>query len=192
LTKRSPKDDKARASAPSSVDRQFDTVYDELCRLAHRQRAGWRRDNSLNTKSLVHEAYLKVGGDHEAGFDNRFHFLCVASKAMRQVLVDHARRMKAAKRPDLRERVDLRESRMGSAGVVDFDDEKALLVIALNAALEEYERLFERQAQVFDCRFFLQLSVEETARAVGISPATTKRDYAHAVVWLNERLGGTN
>jgi len=165
----------------------FELVYEELKRRAHRQRAAWRGDLTLNTTAIVHEAYLKLADTHP-GFENRQHFLCVAAKAMRQVLVDYSRLRLAEKRGGDRRRVSLTESRLADSGRITLTAERAAELIRLDEVLGRLRDAAERQADVVDCRFFAGLSIVETAEAIGISPATVKRDWANAQLWMYRHL----
>jgi len=155
----------------------FDLVYGELHRLARAQRRRWEGDTTLDTTSLVHEAYLKLVGQGEKRWNDRNHFMAVAATAMRHLLVSYARRRRAAKRG-------------GGAEPIPLDDfnpvseEVAEDVVALHESLERLEAVSPRQVSVVEARFFLGLSVEETATALAISPATVKRDWAMASAWL--------
>ena len=164
----------------AALDRLFPLVYDELReRARHRLRS--RRDGeTLSTTALVHEAYLKLAGSEHASYNDRVHFFAVASRAMRQILVDHARQAATAKR--------------SGGAVVDFDPDqiadagRAEELIALDEALAMLERLDERLARIVELRFFGGLSVEESADALGISPRTVKRDWRKARAFLHTAI----
>ncbi len=160
-------------------------VYEELRRMASSQ---LRRESNatLGTTALVHEAFLKLV-DHKAlGFDCRAHFFGAAARAMRQVLVDHARKRLSQKRgegqrPDSLEMLNL-EGRSVPAEVASEE------LISLDEALDRLEALDPRRARVVECRFFAGLSVEETAHTLGISERTVKRDWRGARAWLYKEL----
>jgi len=158
-------------------------VYDELRRVARRSLAGQRNDHTLQSTALVHEAYLRLAGPRAMHWQNRSHFFAVAAQMMRQILVDHARRRLAAKRG-------------GSSLTLSLDEAVALPqqtrvdLVALDDALTRLAELDQRQSQVVELRFFGGLSVEETARALGISVATVKREWAVARAWLYAELHG--
>jgi len=170
------------AGEPGALDRLFHAVYDELKRLAHGQRARWEGDYTLSTTALVHETYLKLVRQKDASWEDRAHFYAVAGKAMRHILVNYAERRQAQKRG-------------GSAVVVSLDEanpvapEAAEEILALNTALEQLALIDERQSRVVECRFFAGLPIRETAEALGISPATVKRDWAMASAWLRREMG---
>jgi RNA polymerase sigma factor (TIGR02999 family) len=167
-----------------AVDRLFSMVYDTLKRLAHRQREQWHGDFTLNTTAIVHEAYLKLFDQKNAEWESQAHFLSVASKAMRHILVDYARRRKAEKRGGNVSRVSLHEVRTPSAEAITITDDKADTLVALDDALKRLAEVEPREASVVECRFFGGMTIAETATALGVSPMTVKRDWAMAQAWL--------
>lgn len=157
-------------------------VYEELRRIARSQLRG-SAGATLNTTAVVHEAYLKLGGARGIDYQDRGHFFAVAANAMRQVLIDSARRKLADKRGGgaahtLLDDVD-----------VPFDDRAAELV-ELDTALDRLAELDERAAKVVELRFFAGLNVEETAISLGVSAPTVKREWRRARAFLNRELGG--
>ena len=171
----------ARNGDAAAFDELFPLVYEVLRRIAHRKLAGERPGHTLATTDLVHEAYLKLVRLDRIEWRGRAQFLALAARAMRNILVDYALRRKAEKR--------------GGGGVrVTLDDQLALAeasendVLAVHAALERLEAIDERQGRVVECRFFAGMSIEETAAALGVSPASIKRDWALARAWLNREL----
>jgi RNA polymerase sigma factor (TIGR02999 family) len=164
-----------------ALDRLFEAVYGELKRLARTQRRQWSGDFTLNTTALVNEAYLKMVRQGAVSWADRSHFYAVASRAMRQILVNYAERRSAAKRG-------------GGAEVLSLDEvnpvapEAAEEILALDEALQRLAVLEERQSRVVECRFFAGLSVAETAEVLGLSPATVKRDWALASAWLRREV----
>jgi RNA polymerase sigma factor (TIGR02999 family) len=164
-----------------SLDRLFSLVYDELKGIAHWQleQAGPRRP--LDTTALVHEAYLKFAGAEKPRWEHRRHFYRVAARAMRQIIVDQARRHRARKREGKLERIELDE------GAVRVEDQAEEL-LALDAALEKLDARDPRLAQVIELRFFAGLSVEDTARALEVSDRTVKRDWRLARAFLHREL----
>jgi RNA polymerase sigma factor (TIGR02999 family) len=151
----------------------FSIVYDELKRVAHRQLRS--QDATLCTTELVHEAYLKLGNSPDADWDSRAHFFGSASRAMRQVLVDFARRRRADKRGGSWRRVSL--SDVGAALEIELDE-----ILALDDALEHLDAVDPRLREVVELRFFGGLSNEDVGRILGVSPRTVERD------WLKARL----
>jgi len=169
----------------NSLDRLMPLVYDQLRRISHRQLRGERRGHTLSTTALVHEAYLKLVDIEAVDWRDRGHFFAMAGRLMRRVLVDHARTRKRRKRGGDWVRVPLDR-------VLDVSVERADTLLALDEALDRLEARNERQSRVVHYRFFVGLSVEETAAALGISEATVKRDWAYSRAWLNRALAPTN
>ena len=172
-----------RAGDREARDALFSAVYTELRRLAAGQRRRRGASETLNTTALVHETYLKLIGHDKASWNDRGHFFAVAATAMRHILVDYAERRQAAKRGGGRPEVPLDE-------VNPVAPEAAGEILDLHEALSQLQADSPRQARVVECRFFAGLGVEETALALDVSPATVKRDWALARVWLNEVLSG--
>lgn len=162
-----------RLGDPGAVDRLVPLVYDELRALAKRELYREAAGHTLHPTALVHEAYLKlVGGSLQAA--DRAHFLAIAARAMRQVLVDHARRRMAAKRGG-----DLVCTTLTNSGArVDFRPDE---IIALDQALEHLE---ERQRQIVEFRFFADMEEKEIAAVLGISDRTVRREWVKARAWL--------
>lgn len=156
-------------------------VYDDLHRRAARYLRGERPGHTLEPAALVHEAYLRLLEQERVGWQNRAHFFAAASETMRHVLVDHARGRAAKKRGGDRTRVTLEDSLFGSAG-------RNIDLLALDEALTELARHGPQQAQMVVLRFFGGLSIEDTACALDISPATVKRDWSLAKAWLHRRM----
>lgn len=168
-----------------ALDRLVPMVQKELRVLASRHLAReWRHDR-LQTTAVVNEAYIKLFGQRQVDWQNRGHFFAIAAQVMRRILVDHARR-------------ELRPKHGGGAARVEVDDAIAspspaidpLDALALDRALEELEQLDPTQARIVELRFFGGLTVEETAAAMGTSPATVKREWALAKGWLYRALTG--
>lgn len=166
-----------REGERAATDRLFELVYDELRRLARQVRRG-RASETLNTTVLVHEAYLKLAPSEGLPASDRIHFRRLMGRAMRQVLADAARRRTAAKRGGREVAVTLDPAVAGDLVP------RAVEFLDLDRALEELRRIDERRADVVECRFFAGLDVEETAEALGISPATVKRDWRVTRAWL--------
>jgi RNA polymerase sigma factor (TIGR02999 family) len=158
-------------------------VYKELRRLAHYHLQSERPDHTLQSTALVHEAYLRLMGGHPIQFENRAHFIAVASRLMRQVLVDYARERKAQKRSGgvriVLEHLDQL--------AVDSDAE----LLALNDALEELVRIDPRQGKIVEMKFFGGLSAPEISEVMNLSRATVDRDWATARVWLHRQMSRT-
>lgn len=172
----------AAAGDPAAMDRLMPIVYGELRAIAHGRMRGERRDHTLSTTALVHEAYLKLVDLDRIQYRDRAHFFAIAAQAMRYILVDHAQRRNAQKRGGGRTRVSLENTPL-------MTEQQALEVLALEDALVRLRTLSERQHQVVECRFFAGLTIAETSAALDISPATVKRDWNAARAWLNRELG---
>jgi len=160
-----------------AFDAVFSTVYEELHRLARGHRRRWDGNHTLDTTSLIHEAYLKLVDQDQASWNDLSHFLAVAARAMRHILVNYAERQRAAKRGGGQEPLPVEEA-------IHMDSETAEEILALNEALDRLEAENERQAKVVEARFFGRFTIEETADLLGVSPATVKRDWALASAWL--------
>jgi RNA polymerase sigma factor (TIGR02999 family) len=166
----------------SAMDRLFPLVYREFHGRAHQQLAHRRPGETLSTTALVHETYLKLAGSSRQSYEDRLHFFAVASRAMRQILVDYARRNAAEKRGSGRA-ITLEPDAIGNP---DRSDE----LLALDEALEQLQELDPRLVQTVELRFFGGLSVEETADTLGVSPRTVKRDWQRARAFLFRSVSG--
>jgi RNA polymerase sigma factor (TIGR02999 family) len=165
----------------AALDELLPLVYQELRRLAHHQLQQERAHHSLQTTALVHEAYLRLAGQQEVDWENRYHFFGLAAQMMRRVLVDYARARKSEKRGGGAVRVSFSQAK----GKVE---DRAAEVIALDEALRALEKLDARQSQVIELRYFGGLSVEETAGALKVSTGTVLRDWRMACAWLHREL----
>jgi RNA polymerase sigma factor (TIGR02999 family) len=170
-----------REGDATAVDRLFPLVYDELRRIAHRQLSRERADLTLGTTALVHEAYLKLVDQTRAQWADRSQFFAISARAMRRILVDHARQHLAGKRGGRRERVNLDEETLSL-------DQRADLLVAVDEALDRLRAVDERASRVVECRFFGGFTEEETAAALGITDRTVRRDWARAKGWLYDAL----
>ena len=171
----------------AALDALFPIVYDELRLLAHRQRRRWNGDTTLGTTALVHEAYLKLVDVDRIGARTSVHFLRVAAMAMRQILCNRARDQKALKRGGDSPKVDL-DGIADKVAPPGLADGQADMLTDLDDALRRLEEADPRLGEVVECRFFGGLTIEETAKALGTSPATVKRDWALAKAWLYREL----
>ena len=165
----------------SARDALVPLVYDELRRIARRCLAGHRVDHTLQPTALVHEAYLRLARSDSAHWQDRVHFFALAAQMMRQILVDHARKQSAAKRGGNAFTVLVNEA-------LAVSNEKSLDLVALDNAMKQLAELDPRQSQIVELRFFGGLSIEETAAIVNISPATIKREWATARLWLHQAM----
>jgi RNA polymerase sigma factor (TIGR02999 family) len=172
----------------SAFGNLFPLVYQELKGIAQRHRRGWSGAETLGTTALVHEAYLKLVEQEHLAFANRAHLLAIASRAMRQILVDYARYKGRAKRGGRAKHVNVEqvEELLGGSPQMDDLDEDTILEFA--QSLQRLQAESERHCSIVECRFFAGLSVKETAEALHISPASVKRGWALAQAWLRRDL----
>ncbi len=167
---------------PSAVNRLLPLVYDELRKLAAARLAHENPGQTLQATSLVHEAYLRLAGSGaEQAFDHRGHFFAAAAEAMRRILVDKARHKKSQKAGGQQKRVELAR--------IDADNKgPGPDILALNQALERLEILDPRAAELVKLRYFVGMTILETAAVLGISAATAKKDWAYAKTWLRAEM----
>jgi len=159
-------------------------VYNELRRLAAARLAAEPSGNTLQPTALVHEAYLRLVGTPDGDrWDHRGHFFAAAAEAMRRILVEAARRKKAAKHGGGRYRHDANDLPIAAPPV---DDD----LVALDEALTRFAQVEPQKAELVKLRYFVGLTIEETAEALGISPATAKRHWAYSKAWLFQAMGG--
>jgi len=165
-----------------AIDKIWPLVYDELRSLAHNELRRERKGHTLNTTALVHEAYLKmIKHPPEGEWDGRHHFFGIAARAMRQILVNYAKKKSRKKRGGKQTPVEFEEG-------IYLTEEKAEEIVALDEALEQLEKINERQAKVIECRYFAGYNIEETADILDVSPATVKRDWTIAKAWLYRQI----
>jgi RNA polymerase sigma factor (TIGR02999 family) len=172
-----------RVSRGESAESLVPVLYRELKRLAHAMLAGQPPGMTLQTTDLVHEAYLKLIGDHDPGWNGRAHFFGAAARAMREILVDQARSKGRAKRGGGLQRVIASDARFQ----VEPPEED---VVALNEALQRLASLDPRKGEIVNLRYFAGLSSEEAAGVLGISARTLRREWRFARSWLYAELHG--
>ena len=180
--------DGVRRGDKSAMGRLFAIAYDKLREVARIQRRRQPDAETLNTTALVHEAFIKLFGSQSSDFNDRAHFMAVAATAMRQILIGHARRKSAAKRGDGQAPTsfeDVEQALVSEAGLIS---PTADALLALDEALDRLRQRSERQSRIVECRFFGGMSIDETAVALGISPATVKRDWTMAQAWLHREI----
>jgi RNA polymerase sigma factor (TIGR02999 family) len=165
----------------AAFDELFPLVYDRLRVIAHGQLRRERQGHTLATTDLVHEAYFSLVGIERVSWADRAHFLAVAARAMRRVLINYAVARAAQKRGGGREQTTLDVDAIPG----HIPDEQ---ILALDEALRSLEERNERYGRIVECRFFAGMSIEETATALGVSPATVKRDWLLARAWLHRAL----
>lgn len=169
-----------RAGDEESLRRLIPLVYNQLRRVAHNRLRRERPDHTLQTTALVHEAYVCLMKQEPIDFANRAHFFGVCANLMREILVQYARRRKAAKR-DAGYKLTL-------DGAIALPQNQNVDLIALDDALNELAKLDPQQSRIVELRFFAGLSIEETAQVLDISPATVKRHWTTARVWLHDEI----
>lgn len=174
----------ARAGDSGALEQVFPLIYDDLRRAAQRVLRRERPDHTLQATELVHDAFLRLAG-HVPDVQHRAHFLAIAARAMRQVLVDHARRRGAAKRGGEWVRTTLGDE-VGAQSGMDADE-----LIALDDALARLEANEPRLRAVVEYRFFGGLTEKEIAEALGVTERTVQRDWVRARAWLHKELGAT-
>lgn len=169
--------DRAPGESPD-VDRMYPHVYDMLRDMARKHLSQHNASDTLNTTSLVHEAYLKLSEQSNLSWSDRIHFLAIASRAMRYIIVDYVRYKTADKRGGKQVDLSLEDHLVGQRPI------RIGRIVDLNDALEKLEEADPRAGRVVECRFFGGLSVEETAEALGCSGRTVKRDWRKARMML--------
>jgi RNA polymerase sigma factor (TIGR02999 family) len=167
-----------------SLDSLLPIVYQELRRLAASYLRRERPGQTLQPTALVHEAYMRLMKDRPDRWQNRAHFCAIAAHSMRQILIERARARHAQKRGGAQPRITLDEALVAGA-------EPSVDLVALDQALERLQALDPEQARLVELRFFGGLTVDETAEAMDISPATVKRHWAVARAWLARELAGS-
>ena len=170
-----------RAGDATALESLIPLVYDELRSLAQHHLRSERPNHTLQSTALVHEAYVRLVDSKPPALQNRSHFFGIAARLMREILVDHARAQRTAKRGGEACTLALDEA-LNVADRTDVD------VLRLDDALKELARLDERQSRIVELRFFTGLSIDETADVLGISPATVSREWTTARAWLHREL----
>lgn len=165
----------------AALDQLTPLVYGELKKLARGYLRRERADHTLQATALVHEAYVRLMQQEPVNWQNRAHFFGIAAQMMRRILVNHAVAKGTAKRGGQTPKLTLDEA-------VAFSEGRDIDLLSLDEALRELEALDERQSRIVELRYFGGLSIEETAEVLDISPATTKREWSTARLWLRRRL----
>ena len=175
---------KWRTGDEESLRHLVPLVYNELRRVAHHHIRKERPDHTLQTTALVHETYICLTNQQPMNFENRAHFFAVCAQLMRQILVQYARRRRAAKRDG--------GHRLTLDSAIVMPRTRSVDLIALDDALKGLARLDPQQSRIVELRFFGGLSIEETAHVLGISPATVKRHWSTARLWLYSQIKRTS
>jgi RNA polymerase sigma factor (TIGR02999 family) len=171
----------AGGSKNPTVNATLPAVYEELRQLASSYLRRERSDHTLQPTALVHESYLRLLNQKTVDWSNRLEFLSIAARMMRRILADHAIARSAQKRGSGEAKLQLDQA-------LDFCDDRAIDVTALDQALRDLETMDPRQAQLVELRFFGGLTIDETAEVMDISPATVKREWMTARRWLQREL----
>jgi RNA polymerase sigma factor (TIGR02999 family) len=165
---------------PSAAAELLPLVYDELRRLAHQRMGDEPSGHTLQPTALVHEVYIRLLGDREVQWDSRAHFFGAAAEAMRRILVERARKVHRLKHGGGRKRIDL------NAQEIPADEPTS--IIAMDEALTRLQQMDPRKGQIIMLRYFAGLSIEDTARAMGLSKTTVKDEWSFARAWLYREL----
>lgn len=171
-----------RRGEPDAMMELMPLVYDEVKQIAAAQLYRERKEHTLQPTALVNEVYLRLVDEDSRNWQSRAHFFGIVGRAMRQILVDHARAKQAAKRGGDRERISFSVAAQVGA-------EPGLDILDLDAALTELTALDERKAQVLELRYFAGLNKAEAAEVLGVSPTTVQNEWLMARAWLRSRLG---
>ena len=169
---------------PQAADELLPLVYDELRKLASAKMARESAGQTLQATALVHEAWLRLGGDEQPAWQNRAHFFASAAEAMRRILVERARRRRARRHGGGWERVDIDDPALGIAAPASNDDE----LLAVHEALDLLAHHDARKAELVKLRYFAGLTIDEAAAMLGIATPTAKRDWTYARAWLFKEI----
>lgn len=164
-----------------AADELLPLIYQELRKLAAVKMARENPGQTLQPTALVHEAWLRLTGDEDRKWNDRTHFFAAAAEAMRRILVDNARRKRAERHGGGHQRVDLPET---ASAVLETEDK----VLAVNEALEKFAALDPQKAELVKLRYFVGMTIEQSAEALGLSERTAKRYWAFARAWLHEEI----
>jgi RNA polymerase sigma factor (TIGR02999 family) len=170
---------------PHAAHELLPLVYDELRKLAALRMVQERPGQTLQATALVHEAYLRLVGTEGPGWNSRGHFFAAAAEAMRRILIERARRIRAARRGGGQNRVDLEPAELAAP-------ERSEDLLALDEALEQLAIKDARKAELVKLRYFAGLTMEQAAEALGISTATAHRDWNYARAWLHRSITGNS
>lgn len=165
-------------------DQLYPLIYERLKSLAYMQMNQQSADHTLSRTELVHEAYLKMIDQSQIDFKDKSHFLAIASRCMRQILIDYARKKNAKKRGGKKKDLTYID------GLFQVQNQKVQELINIDAALNDLEQLNERLCKVVEMRFFGEMTIQQTAEALSISESTVKRDWMKARGWLYKELKG--
>jgi len=173
-----------KSGEQGAFDKLYPAIYGELRQMAYGHMNRQEDDHTLSKTDLVHEAYLKMIDQTSIDFSDKSHFLAIASKCMRQILIDHARKKHAHKRGGRDKDLTYIDE------IFSKQQQNARELINIDNALKELEKLNERLSKVVEMRFFGEMSIDDTAEALGVSNSTVKRDWMKARGWLYKELKG--
>lgn len=173
--------EKWRAGETAAFENLMPLVYDELRRLAHHHLQKERSDHTFHTTDLVHEAYLNLAAKENTPWQSRTHFYAVAAHAMRTILIDYARRRNRKKRGGGQKDLNLEDVHVCS-------EDRLEDLLSLDQAMNLLTDIDQRLCRIVECRYFAGLTIEETAEALDVSPATVKRDWQVAKAWLRRAI----
>ena len=169
---------------PQAADQLLPLVYEELRKLAAAKMAREAAGQTLQATALVHEAWLRLGGDRQPGWQNRAHFFAAAAESMRRILIERARRRRAVRHGGGLQRVDVDDPAVEIAAPGGTDDE----LLAVHEALERLARHDARKAELVKLRYFVGLTIEQAAEVLGVAVPTAKRDWTYARAWLFKEI----
>ncbi|QCK15621.1 ECF-type sigma factor [Mangrovivirga cuniculi] len=178
---------KSGADNKDATDKLFDLVYNDLKNLARKVRFSWRNENTINTTALVHEAYLKVLNSNEIEHKNKLHFYRICGRAMRYILQDYSKKKNAGKRGGQASKVDVEIHNQ-----MQISDEAIENLEEIFISLRQLEQNNKATYDVVECRFFSNMTVNETAELLSISPATVKRKWSFAKAFITQSLKNQN
>jgi len=174
-----------QAGDAKAADELLPLVYEELRQLAARKMANEAEGHTLQPTALVHEAWLRLVGDQSPKFENRAHFFAAAAEAMRRILIERARRKKTLRHGGGQLRVELDEADIAASG----DDD---LLLGINDALDKLAATHPLESEVVKLRYFIGMTNEQAAEALGISERTARNYWTHARAWLYQAIAGTS
>lgn len=174
----------------AALDELMPVVYDELRRLAKNHLRKERPDHTLQTTALVHEAYLRLIDQKSVNWNNRAQFFGIAAQMMRRILINHANERQAQKRQGYATKLSLDQAgtKVSLDEAVSFFERREVDLMALDQALNDLAALDPQQTRIVELRFFGGLTIDEVSAVLGISPATTKREWDSAKLWLRRQL----
>lgn len=173
---------------PEVRDELFRKVYDELYKCAKSQRNRWDGNYTLNTTALVNESYLKLVDQEFDNLQSRAHFYALASKAMRHILINYARDKQRQKRGGGKPKISLDELDIAPQGNLELSRKRLELLLILENALQKLEEISPRQCKIIECRYFGEMTIKDTATALGVSSKTVTRSWKTARLWLYREM----